>query len=185
MLVALLLTLASQTAVVTTVTAPSTARASVELLTALSAQNPASNVDTSLTTWLGVRAGGVNTDQAGFFVGGDGALLVGVNSAGTGNINYTHFPALLEGRGLAGVRMRRGIVGLGGYGYGGAGIGGGLGTVAVFDTVDTRPFFTTTIRVGGGAETSMGPVMLRIETGAGVRDLRLEIHATVAVGLRF
>ena len=184
MLVVLLLSFASQAAV-TTSPPPSSARASVELVSATSAQGTTSNVNTALTTWLGVRAGGVNTDQEGTFWGGDGTVSIGLESAGTADVVYRRVPALLAGRGLLGMRLRRGIVGLGGYGYGGAGIGVGAGTVAVFEKVETRGFLTTTIRVGVGVETSFGLVMLRLETGAGVRDLRFEIHGTAAFGVRF
>jgi len=187
-LVALILSIAAQTAPSTTSAStppPSTARASIELLSALSAQGTTSNVDTALTSWLGVRVGGVNTDQGGLFFGGDGTVSVGVENAGTADVAYGRVPALLEGRGLVGARLRRGFVGLGGYGYGGAGVGLGAATITVFDKIESRGFVTTTIRAGIGAETSLGPVMLRLETGAGVRDLRFEIHGSAALGVRW
>ena len=91
MLVALILSIAAQTAPSTTSAStppPSTARASIELLSALSAQGTTSNVDTALTSWLGVRVGGVNTDQGGLFFGGDGTVSVGVENAGTADVAY-------------------------------------------------------------------------------------------------
>jgi hypothetical protein len=173
----------------TTVTAApgSTDHASffVELPLALSAHGTASKVETVLAPWVGVRGGVLSTSAAGWFTGGDLALLVGTESGGTSEVNVSRVPLLLEGRGLVGGRFRGGFVGLGGYGYGALGLGGGATAITAFDDGRVRPFGTLATRIGLGTELSFGLVMLRLELGTGMRDLRFELHGATSLGLRF
>ena len=170
-----------------TTTPASTAHASffVELPLALSAHGTASKVETVLAPWVGIRGGLLSTSAAGWFTGGDLALLVGSEGGGTSEVNVSRVPVLLEGRGLVGGRFRGGFVGLGGYGYGALGIGGGATTITAFADGRLRPFGTLATRVGLGTELSFGPVMLRLELGTGMRDLRFELHGATSLGLRF
>ena len=157
----------------------------VELPLALSAQGTTSKVETVLSSWLGVRGGMLSSAKGGLFTGFDVGLLLGGESGGTGAVNVTRTPIVVEGRGLVGGRFRGGFVGVGGYGYGGVGLGGGVTSITAFDDNRLRPFATAALRVGGGTEVSFGPAMLRIEMGTGARDLRLELHGAVSLGARF
>jgi hypothetical protein len=157
----------------------------VELPLALSAHGTTSKVETVLSSWLGVRGGMLSSSKGGLFTGFDVGLLLGGESGGTGAVNVTRTPILVEGRGLVGGRFRGGFVGVGGYGYGGVGLGGGVTSITAFDDNRLRPFATAALRVGGGTEVSFGPAMLRIEMGTGARDLRLELHGAVSLGARF
>lgn len=157
----------------------------VELPLALSAHGTASKVETVLAPWVGVRAGLLSPSAAGWFTGGDLALLVGSEGGGTSEVNVSRVPLLIEGRGLVGGRFRGGFVGLGGYGYGSLGIGGGATAITAFDDGRLRSFGTLATRIGLGTELSFGPIMLRLELGTGMRDLRFELHGATSLGLRF
>ncbi len=161
----------------------------------LTAQAPASSQETLLVPWAGVRVGGVDNDDDGAFVGGDGQLSIALDGQGTNEVSVLRIPVLLEGRGLIGRRWRPGspaqgplgpgLAGFGGYGYGGAGIGGGVASFQVFDDARLRGFGTWTVRGGGGVELAFGPATTRIELGLGLRDLRFELHGSFAVGAVF
>ena len=158
---------------------------SVEPVLQLSARGAASRVDTSMTTWLGVRVGVIANDAAGPFVGADAAVLVGAEGAGTNEVKVTRAPAVVDVRGLAGWRWLRGFVGLAGYGYVGGAVGGGTTTTQVFDDKVDRGFFTLGATGGVGLETTFGIGLVRLETGVGVRDAHVEMHGTFAAGVRF
>ncbi len=151
----------------------------------LAAQSTASKNDTVLSSWLGVRAGYISSTGGGVFFGGDGALLLGGEGGGTAQVSVARSPIAVEGRGLVGGRFRGGLFGVGGYGYGGVLVGGGAVVLTAFDELRTRPFVTAAGRVGGGMELSFSSAALRIELGAGLRDLRPELHGQVALGARF
>lgn len=157
----------------------------VDVPLALSAQGTASRVETVLTPWAGLRAGWLNHDDSGVFVGADAAVLAGFEGGGTAQVALTKVPLLLEGRGLVGLRQRIGLFGVGGYGYGGLGGGGGPLVVSAFDDSRARAFATWTARLGAGGELSFGAARLRIELGAGIRDARFDLHGAVAAGAAF
>jgi hypothetical protein len=151
----------------------------------LAAQSTASRVDTVMSSWLGVRVGYVNNRGGGMFVGGDGALVVGAEGGGTAQVSVARTPVAVEGRGIVGARFAGGLFGVGGYGYGGVLVGGGAVVTTAFEQEKTRGFMTTAARVGGGMDLSFSAIALRIELGAGLRDLRPELHSQVALGARF
>jgi len=159
-------------------------RTFVELPVQLSAVGTTSKVETALLSAAGVRVGTVDV-SAGGFVGGDVALLVGLETNGTAEVSVTRVPAMVEGRGLAGGRFRGGIVSLAGYGYGGVTVGAGFIGTTAYDDSSARPLVLWAARAGGGVEFGLGPAQLRVEAGAGVRDARLEVHGALALGGRW
>lgn len=140
---------------------------------------------TAPTSALALRFGGVSSGGAGAFWGLDGTVLVSNQSAGTVNVGVAQLAGLLEARGLGGARFRRGFVGVGGYGFGGVAGGIGATTTQVFDDVATRLGPAWRVRGGAGVEVDVGPVLLRVETGAGARDLNLEIFGSAGIGFRW
>ena len=153
---------------------------SVEPVLQLSARGAASRVDTSMTTWLGVRVGVIANDAAGPFVGADAAVLVGAEGAGTNEVKVTRAPAVVDVRGLAGWRWLRGFVSTA-TPY----LMAAMTTTQVFDDKVDRGFFTLGATGGVGLETTFGIGLVRLETGVGVRDAHVEMHGTFAAGVRF
>ena len=151
----------------------------------VTAQAPASNVETFIVPWLGARLALIDNDDDGLFTGFDGQLLLGLDSQGTDEVAVLRLPLLLEGRGLIGGRWRGGMVGVGGYGFGGVGAGVGLASFKAFDDQRIRGFGLWTVRGGGGVELGFGSAFTRIEVGLGLRDLRPEVSGTFAVGSLF
>jgi hypothetical protein len=134
---------------------------------------------------VALRCGGVNETGAGPFFGGDASLVIGNQSAGTVDVGVTQLPLLLEARGLGGARFRRGFIGVGGYGFV-AGAGGVAATAThVFDDVITRTGPSWRLRAGAGVEVDVGPLLLRIETGGGARDLNPEVFGSAGLGFRW
>jgi hypothetical protein len=175
-------------AVVTAVPAPvphtwDGPRLSLELVVDGAAQ--AVTASTAPTSALALRFGGVNSIAAGPFWGLDGTVLVSNQTAGTVDVGVAQIAGLVEARGLGGARFRRGFVGVGAFGFGG--LAGGIGATAthVFDHVVTRVGPAWRARGGAGVEVDVGPLLLRVETGAGVRDLNLEIFGTAGLGFRW
>lgn len=140
---------------------------------------------TAPTSAVALRIGGVNSIDAGSFWGLDGSIIVSNQSAGTVDVSVTQLATLLEARGLVGVRFRRGFVGVGAYGFGGLAGGARATSTRVFDDVETRTGAAWRVRAGGGAEVDVGPLLLRIETGAGVRDLAVEVFGAGGIGFRW
>ncbi|MDP2344728.1 MAG: hypothetical protein Q8O67_27510 [Deltaproteobacteria bacterium] len=149
------------------------------------AQAPPSNVETFIVPWLGARVGALDNDDEGLFKGVDGQVLLGIDSQGTNEVSVLRVPVLFEGRGLIGGRWRGGLVGIGGYGFGGVGGGVGIASFKAFDDNRVRGFGLWSVRGGGGVDLGFGSVFTRIELGVGVRDLRPEVSGTFAVGSLF
>jgi hypothetical protein len=175
-------------ATVTVVPAPAPTRAdgprlSLEAVVDGAAQ--AVTAGTAPTSALALRFGGVNSSAAGLFWGLDGTLLVSNQTAGTVDVGVAQAAALVEGRGLGGARFRRGFVGVGGYGFAGGAGGIGATTTQVFDDVVTRVGPAWRVRTGVGVEVDFGPLLLRVEAGAGARNLSLEIFGTAGLGFRW
>jgi hypothetical protein len=140
---------------------------------------------TAPTSALALRFGGVSSTAAGPFWGLDGTLLVSNQTAGTVDVGVTQVAALAELRGLGGARFRRGFVGVGGYGFGGVAGGPAATDTQVFDDVVTRVGLAWRVRGGAGVEVDLGPLLLRLEAGAGARTLNLEIFGSAGVGFRW
>lgn len=158
----------------------------VDLPVRVTAQAPASNVETFVVPWVGARLGLLQgDDDAGVFKGFDGQLLVGLDQQGTHEVGVLRVSTLIEGRGLVGLRWRGGLVGVGGYGYASIGAGGGFALFNAFDDERLRPFGSWTLSGGGGVEFSFGSGFTRVEIGVGQRDLRLELSGTFGVGFVF
>jgi hypothetical protein len=159
------------------------ARWSLELVVDGAAQ--AVTAGTAPVSSVALRGGGVNESGAGPFFGGDASLVIGNQSAGTVDVSVTQVPLLLEARGLGGARFRRGFVGVGGYGFL-AGAGGVAATAThAFDDVIMRTGPSWRLRAGAGVEVDVGPLLLRIETGAGARDLNPEVFGSAGLGFRW
>jgi hypothetical protein len=156
----------------------------VEVPVHMAAAGTASKVETTLLTSTGVRVGVVD-GAAGGFLGGDVSALVGIEGGGTSEVSVSRVPVQLEGRGLVGSRFRGGLLSVGGYGYAGVGLGVGAVMLTAFDNSAIRPFGQWTARGGGGLEMTLGPASLRVETGLGVRDARLELHGALSLGGRW
>lgn len=154
----------------------------------LTAQSPASAQETSLLPWFGPRVGYVDEfsdDVGGTFFGGEGLLLFGVDSQGTNEVSVLKLPVLFEGRGLLGARYASGLFGVGGYGFVGVALGGGVSFLRAFDDGRTRGFATWGARSGGGLELTFGPAVTRVELGLGARDQRFELSGSFGVGAAF
>lgn len=151
----------------------------------LTAQAPASAQETSLVPWFGPRVGYVDNVGDGSFVGGDGALFLGLDTQGTAEIGVTRLPVLLEGRGLYGARLTQSLFSVGGYGYAGGGVGGGLALFNAFDDSRASAFGLWVVRGGGGVELGYGSFVTRVEAGLGLRDLRFELSGSFAVAAIF
>lgn len=160
----------------------------------VTAQSPASAQETSLLPWFGPRVGFVSAfdgeeaggkDAGGAFFGGEGLLLFGMDSQGTNEVSVLKLPVLLEGRGLFGARYVGGLFGVGGYGFVGVGVGGGVSFLRAFDDGRTRGFATWGARTGAGLELGFGPAVTRVELGVGARDQRFELSGSFGVGAAF
>ena len=149
----------------------------------LTAQAPASAQETSLVPWVGPRLGYFVDDLS--YAGVEGQLLVGLDTQGTNEVAVTRFPVVVEARGVYGAVANFGLVDVAGYGYGGVGVGGGAAVFSAFDESRVRGFGLWVVRGGAGVELAFLRATTRIEVGAGVRDLRLELSGSFSVGGRF
>ena len=156
----------------------------VDVPLGLSAQGTASRVETLLTNWVGIRVG-TETPDDGVYWGGDGSLLLGEDGAGTPDVQVSRLTPLLEARGRLGMRTRYSQFSVGGYTYAGVGLGVNFLTTKAFEDERLRATATTTVRAGLGATPQFGPVRFVVETGAGWRDLRFELHGSIAGSIAF
>ena len=174
-----------------TVDAPVERTWRVELPLALSATAPASNVETTVVPWLGVRVGRLMANEgAGLvegsptFTGFDGALYAASTREGTPEVGAARTLAFAEGRALwAPLAVQSTWSALVPYGFAGASAGGGWVEVKAFDESRVRPLFTWGARAGAGAELRIRAITTRVELGAGLRDLRFELTSALSLGL--
>jgi hypothetical protein len=158
----------------------------VEGVLALNATSPASNVETTVAPWFGLRAGTLAPARDAASMGFDGALYAGTVSEGTPQVKTSRTLAFVEGRGLfAPMRVSSTFSALVPYGFLGASLGGGVVEVRAFDEARFRPLFTWATRAGLGAELQVHSLMTRLELGVGLRDLRFELTSALSLGIAF
>lgn len=165
----------------------------VELPLSLNASAPASNVETIVTPWIGVRLGQLApwpgpglVDGNPMLWGADVAIALGHVSDGTPQVSTARTSAFIEGRGLvAPGRFASTFSAFVPYGFLGVSAGGGVLEVKAFDDARLRPLFTWGARVGAGAELQVHALTTRLELGAGLRDLRFELTSALAIGVAF
>ena len=157
----------------------------VEVPFAMTAAAPASNVETALTPWLGVRAGktiGLGDASFGF----DGALYASWASSGTSQVSSSKTLFTLEARALFSPgRLASTYSSLSAYGFAGVLAGGGVVSTKAFPEDDARPIATWGARAGLGGTIAIHGVTTSVEIGAGVRDLRFELSSSLALGYAF
>lgn len=154
----------------------------VEAPLLLTASAPASNVETTVAPWIGLRAGTLSLDGAGF----DGAVYFSTVRDGTPEVATSRTIVVAEARGLfAPTRFASTFTALVPYGFLGASAGGGVLEVKAFEDSRFRPLATWAARAGLGAELQVHRVSTRIELGAGLRDLRFEITSALSLGVAF
>ncbi len=192
-LLAVLLTSTASSSAAAAAPAPTTERApavegfTLEVPLVLTASAPASNVGTSLVPWLSVRAGALfPLAPGGSAWGFDVALLGSWARDGTNAVAATRALLAVEGRGLVSPgRLSSTYSAFVPYGFVGLLGGGGVVDIEAFKDSRVGALGTWGARAGAGGRVEIHQVTTTLELAAGVRDLKLEVSSSFAIGVRF
>lgn len=150
-----------------------------------SATPASSGVETSLLFSPGLRGGMTFPFGDPLFVGADVTLSGTWENAGTKPVGVTRILGGLEARGLVGTSFGGRFARILPYAYTGPTGSLGLGFVTAFDDTEVRFLSSFGWRAGGGAMLRLGSVQVRLDLGAGVRDLRPEVVMSFSLGAAF
>jgi hypothetical protein len=161
-------------------------RLNVDVPLLLSAQQSVSQNGTAVSPAIGLRAGALVFAPTPLAWGGDlGAYVGSTGGGGTGQVGGGSTYGALEARGLVGAVTRTEQAALTGYGFLGGLVGLGTTKLEAFGDVRERSFTTWGARGGVGGEVRFLAMLLRLELGVGVRDLRFEVSSSLSAGLSF